>query len=244
MSAMPHDRWQDVSAARLRAANLAALAPVRNRQDVRIFRAGEVAWVRWAAGGLEIVRCLHPVAGVTFFTCRDGQWFPLGSRIPVEDRPPDGDGLSVAAVLVPGQFEPTAPGATVRAPVVLRVVRGGEPKPVTALACTLDGLAAWADRTTTRALEAVRAARAGDRVVLLGAAVPSIPAAQRYWGDDVLVPTGFRPEPDLPYRVIREAAGAATDELLLLDEAGAEMIPRAVFEPLTRAGVRLATRPA
>jgi hypothetical protein len=72
--------------------------------------------------------------------------------------------------------------------------------------------------------------------------LPPIPAAQRYWGDDVLVPTGFRLEPDLRAGVVREAAGATTQELLRFDESGAELIPRAVFEPLSRAGIRLAAR--
>ena len=66
----------------------------------------------------------------------------------------------------------------------------------------------------------------------------------RFWGETVLVPTGFRPEPDLPAAALRAALGVAADELLVLDETGAEVIPRAAFEPLTRAGVRLGVRDA
>ena len=66
-----------------------------------------------------------------------------------------------------------------------------------------------------------------------------IPGAVRYWGGDVLVPLGHRPEPDLAPETLRAAAGASAEELLVLDGGGAEVVPRAAFAPLTRAGVRL-----
>ena len=209
-----------------------------------MYLAGEVAWVRWPSGRAEFVRCLLPVSGVTFFSRRDGLWFPFGSRLPTNDAPPDGDGLPAAAILVPRRFEPILPEAVTRESVLLRVVRGGGTRPSSALVCTIGALLKWANAATTAELAAVRAARSDDRVILLGGLLPSIPAATRYWGDDILVPIGFRPEPDLPAVALREVAGAAADELLLLDESGAEVIPRTAFEPLTRAGIRLAARPA
>jgi hypothetical protein len=74
---------------------------------------------------------------------------------------------------------------------------------------------------------------------MLGSRLPSIPGSVRYWGEDVLVPLGYRPDPDLASKTLRAAAGAADDELLLLDEAGAELVPREAFLALTRASVRL-----
>ena len=119
---------------------------------------------------------------------------------------------------------------------------GGGPKPTTALVCEVAALARWADAATTAELAAVRAARDGSRAVLMGKPLPAIPGAVRYWGDDLLVPVGHRSDPDLPPAAVRAAAGAAAGELVLLDANGAEVIPRAAFAPLTRAGVRLATR--
>ena len=58
----------------------------------------------------------------------------------------------------------------------------------------------------------------------------------------MLVPVGFRPEPDLPFAAVRAAVGAADGELVLLDPDAADLIPAAAFAPLTRAGVRLAAR--
>jgi len=237
-----HDPWKDVSAARLAAEHLPALAPVRNHEDVRVHAAEGVAWVRWPAGRVEVVRCLLPVPGVEFFTRRDGLWFRFGSRLPTAEVPPSGDGRPVAAVLVPARFEPTLPRSESMPPVRLGLVRGGEPKPATALGCAVADLARWADTATTAELAAVRAARSGERAVLLGSHLPAVVSATRFWGTDLLVPVGFRPDPDLPPAALRAAVGATAEELVLLDHDGAELIPTAAFEPLTRAGLRLAVR--
>jgi hypothetical protein len=146
-------------------------------------------------------------------------------------------------VLTPARFAPAAPPVDVGAPVLLRIVRGGEPQPATALACPITDLLKWGEAATTAELSAVRAARCGRQAILIGAKLPAIPSAARYWGDDLLVPVGFRAEPDLPRAALRTACGATTDEqLVLLDANGADVIPRAAFEPLTRAGLRLACR--
>ena len=50
---------------------------------------------------------------------------------------------------------------------------------------------------------------------------------------------GFRAEPDLPASAIRRAAGARPDELGVLDEDGIELIPHAIFKPLSRAAIRM-----
>ena len=238
----PHDPWREISAARLPAENLAALAPVRNQPNVRVHPDGEAVWVSWPAGQSEVARCLLPVPGVAFFVSRGGLWFRFGRRLPASERPPNVAGLPVAAVLVPAKFEPTAPPSLLPTPAALGIARGGEPKPATALTCPVADLVAWADGATTAELAAVRGAHSASRVILLGASRVSIPGAVRYWGEDVLVPLGYRLVPELGEGAIRAAAGAAEGELLLLDEGGAEVIPRAAFAPLTRAGVRLGAR--
>jgi hypothetical protein len=237
----PADPWKDVTAARIPATGAAALGPVRHRGEVRVIPDGARLWVRWPAGLADVVRCLLPVPGVVFLVSRGGAWFPFGNRLPTADRPPAGDGLPVAAVLAPARFNPVGPAELTAPSVSLCVVRGGEPRPATALACRIAELAGWADTATTAELIAATAARAGERVILRGARLPVVPTATRYWGDDVLVPVGFRPEPDLRPAVVRAAVGA-DDELVVLDESGAELIPRTAFAPVTRAGLRLALR--
>jgi hypothetical protein len=238
------DPWKDVTAARIPAAGAAALGPVRHRSDVRVFHDRDRLWVRWSAGRVDVIRCLLPVPGVVFLVPRGGAWFPFGSRLPTADRPPDGEGESVASVLSPARFTLVGADGVAAPPVVLRAVRGGEPRMATALVCRLTELAGWAETATTAELGGVTAAHAGQRVVLRGAKLPAVAGATRYWGDDVLVPVGFRAEPELRPDVIRAATGAGDDELVLLDESGADVIPRVAFAPVTRAGLRLALRAA
>lgn len=234
--------WNYVTAARLPATGLGVLAALRNRADIRVQLHDDTAWVRWPAGKPEVARCLLPAHDVEFFAERGGAWFRFGSRLPTSDSPPAGDGVPLAAALLPAGFEAHPPKSPAGSPVVLRLVRGGEPKATTALMCPLAALAAWADRATTAELATVRAARSDDRAVLLGAKLPALAGATRFWGTDLLVPVGFRPDPDLPPAALRDAIGVTTAELVLLTDDGADVIPRAAFEPITRAGVRLAAR--
>jgi len=236
------DPWSAVCAARLPAAAVAALAPLRRRTDIRVFPQGECVWVRWSAPCSEVVRALLPVAGVAFFAPTAGRWHRFQHRLPSAEAPPEGEGRVISSLLNPAPFEPHPVEKVSAAPLPLRIVHGGPVKPATALACQVRDLEHWADRATSKGLEAIRAARSGSRALLLGVSLPSISDSVRYWGADLLMPLGFRPEPDLPDAVIRDAAGAGADELVLLDERGAERIPRSAFRPLARAALRLAIR--
>jgi hypothetical protein len=233
------DPWREVCAARIPADLAKALAPVRDQSDVRVFRADADIWLRWPGGRRDVLRCLLPVPGVAFFLTHGGRWFRFGSRLPTSEVPPEGEGEPVAALVGPEKFEPVMPGSASFAPVVLSIVRGGGPHTATALACDIAELRRWAETATTAELAAVQAASTGTRAFLLGAKLPAVPHATRYWGNDLLVPVGYRPEPDLAPAILREAVGAGADDLVVLDERGAEIISRSAFEPLTRAGIRL-----
>jgi MoxR-vWA-beta-propeller ternary system domain bpX2 len=236
------DPWQSVSAARLPTSFLHVLAPIRNSSDIRVHVTGDIAWVVWPAGRTEVARRLLSVPGVELFVRREARWFRFRSRLPTAAAPPSGDGATLTALLLPARFEPIAPQNTALQSIEIRIVRGGQPKPATALTCLITDLGKWAETATTKELSAVKAARSGSRAVLLGAKLPPVPGAVRYWGDELMVPIGFRVVPDLPAGTIREAIGVATDEIALLDSSGAERIPRAAFETLTRAGLQLACR--
>jgi hypothetical protein len=234
------DAWAEVAAARVPAVGLAALAAVRCRPGVGVVLVGKSAWATFPAGDGEVIRCLMPVPGVEFFARRGGAWARFGHRLPTADAPPAVGMTPSDRVVLPEPVEPIAT-ATVGPPVRLTIVRGGGPRPATALRCAVAALARWADVAPARDLAAVRAARTGDRALLLGERLPAVPG-ERFWGEWVLVPLGFRAEPALPNDVLRAACGVGAEELLLLDGHGAEAVPVAAFEPLTRAGVRLANR--
>ena len=67
-------------------------------------------------------------------------------------------------------------------PQVLRLVPDRCFRPTTALDGTLGALAAWAETATSASLAALRGARLGDRVLLIGPRLPALAGAVRLWG--------------------------------------------------------------
>ena len=123
-------------------------------------------------------------------------------------------------------------------------------RPTTAVRCPAHVLSSWADQATSAQLDELQAVCAerperptrDSAILILGPAgrLPLLPDATRYWGIDLLVPLGYRLEPELPESAVRRAAGADAGHLVLFEEDGFELIPRALFKPVTRAAIRLA----
>jgi MoxR-vWA-beta-propeller ternary system protein len=99
----------------------------------------------------------------------------------------------------------------------------------------------------------VFAAHSGEDALLMGKHLPATPRGQRYWGKNLLISLGYRPQPGLPERELLAALGVREDEIGLLrlphaeasedEEASVlELLPVEAFEPLTRAGIRLALK--
>lgn len=229
----------NVSRARLPLAALPALARLRCLPGVTLRVDGDRAWLHWPAGDERVLRSVLPLAGVELYECRDGLWYSPGRHLPAFDVPADDRGQPLDRVLFPAPVEPEPTPVPSLRPESLRLVRDARPRPATALRCTLPDLARWAETATTAGLSALAAARSGDRVLLLGRPLPALPGG-RLWGERLLVPLGFRPEPALPEATLLEALGVADDGLVVLGAEAAEVLPRAAFAPLTRAGVRLA----
>jgi hypothetical protein len=124
--------------------------------------------------------------------------------------------------------------------MTLGLVRGDRPRPATALRCAPDVLARWADTATTARIERLSGAWDGSRILVRGRALPEVPSGERFWGNRLLIPLGFRPGPDLPERALLKALHAGDEELFLLEADGCEVVPLAAFQPLTRAALRLA----
>jgi hypothetical protein len=232
----------NVSRARLPLAALPALAGLRCLPGVTLRVDGDRAWLSWPAGDERVLRYVLPLAGAELYECRDGLWYLPRQHLPAFDVPDEDGGRPLDRVLFPAPVEAEPAPAPGLIPETLRIVRDSRPRPATALRCTLPDLARWAETATTAELSALTAARSGDRVLLVGRPLPPLPAGLRLWGEHLLVPLGFRPEPALPEATLIEALGVADDDLVVLGAEGAEVVPRAAFAPLTRAGVRLALR--
>jgi hypothetical protein len=131
--------------------------------------------------------------------------------------------------------------------VRLGLAREGRERPATALCCPLAELDRWAEGATARRLTTLEAAYCpapggAARVLLLGERLPPLAGGERFWGRAVLAPLGWRPEPALGEAALRAALGLKDEEIALLRPEGVEVVPRAAFRPLTRAGIRLALR--
>jgi hypothetical protein len=228
----------------LPAAGLAHLAPLRARADLRVLLRDGRAWAFWPAGDAGLARHVLAIAGAELFARRDGAWYRLGRHLPAFDVPGEAGARPLASALHPAPLRPEASTTAAWRPLRARLVRDDRPRPASALRCTLAELGRWAEGATSHQLAGLEAATCAGWVLLRGARLPALAGAARFWGRAVLVPLGWRPEPALPEAALAAALGLAPDELAVLGEAEAELVPGGAFGPVTRAGVRLALREA
>jgi hypothetical protein len=253
--------WKEVRCASLRADDLCVLADLRGRVELRVLLVGDRVWVCWPADSEMIPEVLVgrilPLEGVELFTERGGLWYRLGQHLPAFGVPfrDETDGVLLDRLLIPGKLMAQRPerrfGDALRAGLV-RDEREAS-RPATALSCSLQVLFVWAEQATSSQFTSLRGAwwipsdgekqaEADADAFVLGAAgnLPLLPESVRYWGTDLLIPVGFRADPDLPGGAFRRIVGADIGELVVLDEDGFELIARDAFQPLSRAGIRLA----
>ncbi len=232
----------DVCAASFPPGALAHLAALRARPDVRIASQGEQTWAFWPAGEADVARCVLALGGARLFVRREGLWHAFGQHLPTFDVPDLEKTMPLANVLFPSPLSPEEVGERCWPALPLRLVRDDRPQPATALQCSRAELGRWADGATTYQFGALEAALCGECVLLRGTRLPPLPGAERLWGNAVLLPLGWRPEPALPEGALAAALGLAEGEVALLSYEGAEVVPAGAFGPVSRAGVRLALR--
>jgi MoxR-vWA-beta-propeller ternary system domain bpX2 len=250
--------WTGVRCASLWANDLPVLADLRSRPEIRVLLVGDRAWVCWPADPELIqevlVARMLPLEGVQLFIERGGQWYRLGERLPTFGVPfrEGADGVLLDRLLIPGKLAAQRPERRFDEAVRVGLVRDEREgfRPATAFRCSLHALSSWAERATSSQLSSLQAALriasdgegADADAFVLGAAgeLPLLPESVRYWGNDLLIPVGFRAEPDLPEGAFRRVVGAGDGDLVVLDEDGFELIGREAFKPLSRASIRLA----
>ncbi len=220
--------------------------------------AGDRAWVCWPADSEMIPEVLIgqilPLEGVELFTERGGHWYRLGEHLPAFGVPfRDGtDGVLLDRLLIPGTLSAQRPERRLSDALRVGLVRDDRQvfRPATAFLCSLRVLFVWAEQASSSQLTSLQGAwriasdgeeRDADAFVLGTAGdLPLLPESVRYWGTDLLVPVGFRADPDLPEPAFRRVVGAGVGDLVVLDVDGFELIERDAFKPLSRAGIRLA----
>jgi hypothetical protein len=250
-------RWQDVCCASIPVQDLPVLADLRRLAGIRASIIGDRAWICWDAGSEAtrqvLVERLLPLSGVDMFVRRDGCWYRPGECLPAF-RVPIGDGsggVPLERAIFPRPMSATVPADAPPEPIELRLVRDGRcpPRLASAVCCRLDRLSDWAERETSARIASLMGSWVSGpdvgpeqvEVLVIGEAamLPAAVGGSRFWGVDVMIPLGFRADPELSESALRRLLGAALDELVILDGTGYERIPRGAFRPLSRAGIRL-----
>ena len=230
--------WNEICCVSLPRESLTALAAIRDVPNVLVALANGRAIVRWDQGDDRVLRAAIPIAGADLYVHRDEKWYRFGHHLPVFDLPDQAAFRPLCQVVTPLPMRSVPAPPQPLQPVGLSLVPDMHPRPATAVRCSAAALAQWADKVPTASLETIRAARYDKTVLLIGQQLPL--TGQRFWGDGMLVPLGWRPDPNLPANAIREALGISKYELLLLNDKGDETIPFEAFGGLTRAQIRLA----
>jgi hypothetical protein len=230
----------DICCASFPAKFLAALADVRCVPGVRVALTSERTWLRWDNADERVLRAVLPIPGVKLYVQRDGNWFRHGHHLLALEVLADLVYRPLHEVLTPAPVLPLPPPTWEGRPMGLTLVPDGEPHATTALMCNREALLTWADGVPAARLVELHAAHRGEQVLLLGGRQPLLPVGERFWGERVLVPIGFRLEPRLTEGVVCQALGLIEDQLLLMRAENSEILFRSSFQPLTRAGLRLA----
>jgi hypothetical protein len=222
--------------------SLAALADLRREVGITVTTAGDRVWVCWEAGTEAVVRRVLPLPGAELYSRRDGLWYRLGHHLPAFGLPVEDQEASIPLyrAITPEPAQAVMPDGMPSSSARLRLVRDQRVRGATAARCALAELSRWVESALTAEIAALTAAWSGDEVIVRGARLPAIAGCARFWGERVLVPLGFRPEPSLPEPALRRALHVQEGTLLVLTAQGIEEVPDAAFGPLTRAGVRLA----
>jgi hypothetical protein len=167
-------------------------------------------------------------------------WYRPGQALPAFDVPEGPATQPLELALTPARFHAEPPRRREAPPVRPRLVREETVRPTSALCCGLAELAAWAEMATSHEFAGLRAARAGPDVLVVGSRVPAVAGGERFWGQRVLIPLGYRVEPALPESALCEALGVDGDGMVLFRGTGVEVVATGAMQPLSRAGVRLA----
>src|SRR5436305_1449646 len=155
------------------AAAFPTVAALRVRADVVGLTQDERGWVWWQPGDAEALNAVLAVPGVAVYVYRDGQWFRPGLRLPDFSVPDRHAARPLYHLLTPERITPTVAEPCAGKRSTLRLVRDDRARGATTMCCRLGDLGRWAESATTAQLSALRAARCGEDVVLLGRRLPA-----------------------------------------------------------------------
>ena len=179
------------------------------------------------------------------FAVRDGWLWKLGSRaasmeVPDLDWKPIADAIE-CTLPTPAVARRPDPAAT----TTLRLVRGGLPSAIVAVALSLDDWAAWIDDVDPKRWRGWTWVVRGDKAIVRresgGASLP--PSDRHYYlpGDRLLIAAGFSIEPPVSDTAVREVFKIESDDdWLVWEPDGWGVVAETLWRPVTRGAVRAA----
>jgi MoxR-vWA-beta-propeller ternary system domain bpX2 len=232
----------DFERARLPASALGRLAALRAHHGVEAALHDRELWVRWTPGDDDVARALLPLPGCRLYGRQAGRWHAFGQALPAFDVPEELRFQPLAQVIFPAPVQTLSAAAFQVASAALTLRADETYRPTVALQCSLDLFLPWADSQPSRVLARYHAAIQGRRLIVLGKKLPWLEPGERFWGQSVLTPIGYRWRPRLAEADLRQALGVAESDLLVLRQDRGEIIARDSFGYLTHAALRIAAQ--
>lgn len=234
--------FADVERAVLPAARMGRLASLRCQPGVEVALHERHLWLRWPAGNEAIAGLVFAIGEAHLYARVDGYWYAWNRATPDFAVPQDLRFRPLDQVIFPERIEPTAAVAPAVTPVALRLVADDCFRPTMGLLCPLASFWQWAESMPPSALVRLRAAFDGQRLFVLGKQMPIVDGGERFWGQRVFIPLGFRPEPDLSEASLRKLLDVPEEDLVVLRPESRETIAQDLFTPLGHAALRLLLR--
>jgi hypothetical protein len=229
-----------ITCASLPRIHLERLAPIRAWRQVKVQEQGPTLWLSWPEQTAGVAELVFPLPGSELYERREGHWFAFKRQLPSFAVPDLAGAKPLSELLFPEAVTLPTVATAGRPAIPITLLADSQPREVSALRCCAAELHEWMETVPTARFAKVLALRQEDTVFLLGNNLPPIAGAQRYWGNRILTPLGFRYEPLLAEAILVGIFDLASKQMLLVDHQRMELVDSSRAQPLSRAAVKLA----
>jgi hypothetical protein len=228
----------------LAAAQRAALGTVRDQPGLRAApdETGQL-WLRGLPATSPLPLALRQLPALASYAAdAEGRLFPDGKPTPTGRLPLLA--WQPLARFIPLEMPTAALPGQHPAPMPVRLLPSGRPRPGAALLTTLAALQSYAEAAPAVRLAGLRfAVSARGQALVLGTPLPPI-SGQEYWlSAGLLLPAGFDFEVPLVAQLLAsQRPGPAADVLLFFPDGEYELLATTQLHPVSRSAVRLTAR--
>jgi hypothetical protein len=232
-------RW----AVELGRAEAASAARLRGASDVTACWIDDTFWLQGLGDETNLPDAVRGLPGPRYRIEEDGRLFRPGHRLP-SGRLPAGPWIPLAVAIGVAVPSPAFAASVPRHGIPLALVRGGPPREANLLVTTLDSFHAWAIHASQVRLERLGfAVNPAGETVIRGTPLPTILGTRFVETDRIAVEAGWRFEPDLEPKIIRQVLRLASGDVAVIRaELSWHNLPDEAFVQASRSAVRLTQR--